>query len=99
LARSKTTILVDDRVLMQIRNLATWKHGTSRMMSTEIEDALRAFSPLETIMALAARLNLKVDKYPSLDEVSRSRPRLATSAGKTVRKMRDERSRHLLGHK
>jgi len=98
LARTKTTILVDDRVLEQIRNLATSKHGTSRMMSAEIEEALRAFSPLETIKALAARLDVKVDKYPSLDEVSRSRPRLATSAGKTVRKMRDERSRRLLGH-
>jgi len=98
LAKTKTTILVDDRILDQIRNLATSKHGTSRMMSAEIEDALRAFSPLETIMALAARLNLKIDRYPSLDEVSRSRPRIATSAGKTVRKMRDERSRRLLGH-
>jgi len=34
-----------------------------------------------------------------LDEVSRRRPRLATSAGKTVRKMRDERSRRLPGYK
>jgi len=98
LARTKTTILVDDRVLEQIRSLAASKHGTSRMMSAEIEDALRAFSPLETIMALAAKLNLKVDRYPSLDEVTRSRPKLPTSAGKTVRKMRDERPKRLLGH-
>ena len=42
--------------------------------------------------------DLQVNRYPSLDEVSRSRPRLATSAGKTVRKMREERSRRLLGH-
>jgi len=51
---------------------------------------------LERLLEEAKRL--KVDRYPSLDEVSQTRPRLATSAGKTVRKMRDERSRRLLGH-
>jgi len=34
-----------------------------------------------------------------LDEVSRRRQKLAMSAGKTVRKMRDERSKRLLGYK
>jgi hypothetical protein len=64
LTRTKTTIVVDDRLLKQFRDLASSKHGTSRMLSSELEEALRAFSPLEVIKSLAARLDVKIDRYP-----------------------------------
>lgn len=98
MTRTKTTIVVDDQLLKQFRDLASSKHGTSRMLSSELEEALRAFSPLEVIKSLAARLDVKIDRYPSLDEVSRNRPRVAASAGKILRQMRDERAQRVLGH-
>jgi hypothetical protein len=98
LTKVKTTILVDDQLLKQFRELAVSKYGTSRMLSSEFEEALRAFSALEVIKSLAVRLGVKIDQYPSLDEVSRNRPRVAASAGKGVRGTRDKRAQRLLGH-
>lgn len=68
------------------------------MLSSELEEALRAFSPLEVIKSLAARLDVKIDRYPSLDEVSRNRPSVAAAAGNILRQMRDERAQRVLGH-
>lgn len=98
LTKTKTTIVIDDKLLEDFRRLAASKYGTARMMSSEIEEALRAFSPLETIKGLATKLGLKINRYPSVSEVSRKRPRVAASSGKVVRKMRDERAQRLLGH-
>jgi len=98
LTKAKTTILVDDQLLKQFREMAASKYGTSRMLSSQFEEALRAFSALEVIKSLASRLGVKIDRYPSLDEVSRNRPRVAASAGKIVREMRDERAQRLLRH-
>ena len=98
MTKVKTTILVDDQLLKHFRDLAVSKYGTSRMLSSEFEEALRAFSALEVIKSLVGRLGVKIDQYPSLDEVSRNRPRVAASAGKVVREIRDERAQRPLGH-
>lgn len=98
MTKVKTTILVDDQLLKHFRDLAVSKYGTSRMLSSEFEEALRAFSGLEVIRSLAARLGVKIDQFPSLDEISRNRPRVAASAGKVVREIRDERAQRPLGH-
>lgn len=98
MSKTKTTVMLDDQLLKQFRDLAASKHASSRMLSSEIEEALRAFSPLEVIRSLTARLDIRIDPYPSLDEISRNRPQVASSAGKVVREMRDERTERLLGH-
>jgi hypothetical protein len=98
LTKTKTTIVIDGQLVKQFRDLASSRHGTSRTLNSELEEALRAFSPLEVIKSLAARLDVKIDRYPSLDEVSRNRPRVAASTGKILRQMRDERAQRLLGH-
>ena len=91
MTKTKTTILLDERLLEQFRTLTTAKHASSRMLRSEFEEAIRAFSPLEIIRSLADKLRLKIDQYPSLDKVARTRPRVRLSAGKVVREMRDER--------
>lgn len=98
MSKTKTTVMLNDQLLKQFRDLAASKHGSSRMLSSEMEEALRAFSPLEVIRSLTTRLNIKIDQYPSLDEISRNRPQVASSAGKAVREMRDDRAERLLGH-
>lgn len=98
MAKVKTTVLLDEHLLKQFRDLVASKYGTSRMLSSEFEEALKAFSPLEVIRSLAARLHVTIEQYPSLDEVSRNRPRVNVSAGNVLREMRDERARRLLGH-
>jgi len=77
------------------------KHGTPRALSLEFEEAIKAFSPPEILSGLAERLGLKIEKYPSLDEIAQRRPRAGTkfSAAKVVREMRDEREQRVLGHK
>jgi len=93
--KTKTTILIDDDLLEQFRGLAASKPGGLRMLNSEFEEALRAFSPLEVIRSSAARLGLRIDRYPSLEEVTRSRPRVSVSAGRVLREMRDERAQRL----
>ena len=95
----KTTILIDKHLLDQFKRLASAKHGTSRTLSAEFEKALRASSPSEILTAAATRLNLAIDRYPSLDEIIQKRPRVDVSAGTTVREMRDGRGQRVLGHK
>lgn len=96
MTKVKTTILVDDQLLKHFRDLAVSKYGTSRMLSSEFEEALRAFSGLEVIRSLAARLGVKIDQFPSLDEISRNRPRVAASAARLLRETRDERAERLI---
>ncbi len=98
-AKTKTTIVVDSRLLDEFKRLTSLKNGTSRTLSLEFEEAIRAFSPPEILLALAERLNLKITKYPSLDEIARNRPRVNVSSGEVVREMRDERDHSLPGHK
>ena len=95
LAKTKTTVQIDSRLLEQFRTLAAAKHGGSRALSSELEEAIRAFSPEEVIRSLASRLGLKIDRYPSLDEVARDRPRVKASAAETVRELRDRRAKGL----
>ena len=94
----KTTVLIDKDLLDQFKKLASVKHGTSKALSSEFEEALRAFSPLEIMSSLIATLNLKIGQYPSLEEVAKNRPRVKISAGRIVREMRDEREQRILGH-
>jgi len=99
MAKAKTTILIDKDLLDQFKRLASLKHGTTRSLSSEIEEALRAFSPFEILSSAAKRLGQRIDHYPSLREVAKNRPRVKISAATVVREMRDERERHLFGHK
>jgi len=101
MARTKTTVLVDRHLLDQFRRLSSVKHGTPRALSLEFEEAIRAFSPPEILSRLAERLGLKIEKYPSLDEIAQRRPRAGAkfSAARVVREMRDGREQRVLGHK
>jgi len=99
MAKTKTTILIEKDILDQFKRLVSLKHGATRNLSLEIEEALRAFSPFEILSSAAARLSQKIDHYPSLKEVVKNRPRVDISAGTIVREMRDERARNVLGHK
>lgn len=51
--RTKTTILIDERLLDQFRALVVSKHGSLRMLSLEFEEAVRAFLPTEVLRTLA----------------------------------------------
>jgi len=95
----KTTILVGKDLLEEFKRLTSLRRGTSRVLSAEFEEALKAFSPTEIISSLALRLNLKIDAYPSLGEIAQSRPNVGASAGAAVREMRDGRKLRLLRHK
>ena len=86
---------LDSRLLEQFRALAAAKHGGSRALSSELEEAIRAFSPQEIIRSLASSLGLKIDRYPSLEEVARDRPSVSASAADTVRELRDHRAESL----
>jgi len=92
LVKVKTTVQVDSRLLEQFRALAAAKHGGTRALSSELEEAIRAFSPQEVIRSLAANLNLKVNRYPSLEDVARDRPSVNVSAAETLRELRDHRA-------
>ncbi|HXX73425.1 MAG TPA: hypothetical protein VEI80_06985 [Candidatus Acidoferrales bacterium] len=95
--RVKTTVVVDEELLRRFKEFAA-KNGPSRGFSAELEDAIRAFSPLEIMRSAATELGFNIARYPSLDEVSRMRPRVRASAGETVRELRYERPKHLHGH-
>jgi hypothetical protein len=85
-------VQVDSRLLEQFRTLAAAKHGSSHALSAELEEAIRAFSPQEVIRSLASNLGLKIDHYPSLEEVVRHRPTVNASAAETLRGLREHRA-------
>ena len=97
--KTKTTIVVDKQLLDQFKRLTSLKRGTSRTLSAELEEAIKAFSPPETLSSLAAKLNLKIDRFPSLNEIVQNRPKVGVSAGTIIRGMRDERKHSLSRYK
>lgn len=97
--KTKTTIVVDKQLLDQFKRLTSAKHGSPRTLSSELEEAIRAFSPPEILSSLAAKLNLKIDRFPSLDEIVQIRPKVNISAGRIIREMRDEREHSLSRYK
>jgi len=62
MAKTKTKILGQD-LLDQFRRFASLKHRTTRNLSSEIEEGLRAFSPFEILSSSAEKLNQKIDHY------------------------------------
>lgn len=96
LAKVKTTVVLDKRLLEAFKNRSNARRGKARSLSLELEEAIRAYSPSEAITLLASKLGISISRYPSVDEVARNRPKVqGVSAGEIVRRMRDERGNRL----
>ncbi len=91
----KTTITIDEEVWNQLKRTISSKYRNLRKLSTAVEEAIKTFNTSEVLNEFSALLNINTSTYPSNKEVKERRPKLETSAGKTIREMRDEREAHI----
>ena len=94
----KTTINIDEETWNRLKRAVSSRQGSLRNLSGVVEEAIRAFDTEELINAFMETAGFERGRYPSLREVEEGRPRLETSAGETVRAMRDERDERVSGH-
>ncbi len=93
----KSTLLVDEDLWNEFKRLVVAKHGSMRMVSAEVEEAISGFTTTRLLNQLARMVGLKVEKYPSSDEVKRLRKRVEASSADVLRAMRDEREKAVSG--
>jgi hypothetical protein len=95
----KTTINIDEETWNRFKKAVSSRQGSLRNLSGAVEEAIKAFDTEELMNAFMGAMGIEAGRYPSLNEVEEGRPRPGTSAGETVRAMRDERDARLSGHK
>jgi len=91
----KTTILVDEKTWNEFRRSVSRRYGSPRMASQAVEEAIRSFNSFELLKRFSEAAGLITSTYPSVKEIQERRPKLGTSAGEEVRRMRDERQARL----
>ncbi|MFB0557576.1 MAG: hypothetical protein ACETVY_00530 [Candidatus Bathyarchaeia archaeon] len=95
---TKTTINIDEETWNRFKKTVSSRQGSLRNLSGAVEEAIKAFDTEELIKAFMEAMGIESGGLPSLREVEEGRPRLDTSAGETVRAMRDERNARVSGH-
>ena len=93
----KTTINVDNETLQEFKKIISSRYGTSRKLSTAIEEAMRSYNASWIINTYAEKTGITLGTYPSSREIKNNRPTTTQSAGEEVRAMRNEKasvSRH-----
>ena len=95
----KATIDIDEETWNRFKNTVSSRQCSARNLSGAVEEALRSFDTEGLILAFMEAMGIEAGSRPSLREVERSRPRLRTSAGETVRTMRGDRGSCMPGNK
>lgn len=93
----KTTIVVDEKVWNEFKRIVSSRYGGLRKLSSTVEEAIRSFNAVDLLNSFSRSIGLDTSAYPSTKEVKSRRPKLATSAGRVVREMRDERQGRVSG--
>ncbi|MEM2843070.1 MAG: hypothetical protein QXZ53_04245 [Candidatus Bathyarchaeia archaeon] len=91
----KTTIIIDEETWSEFKKIVSLRYGNLRMISHAIEEAIKCFNVVEVLKGFSNAMGLAINEYPSSNEVKEKRPKLNSSAGKEVRRMRDERQNRL----
>jgi len=95
----KTTIVIDEETWNEFKRSVSSMYGSPRMTSQAVEEAIKCFNSVELLKRFSNAIGLFASGYPSVREVQERRPKLETSAGEEVRRMRDERHARLSGLK
>lgn len=94
----KTTVNIDEETWNRFKKTVSSRYGSIRNLSGAVEEAIKCFNTDELLSRFIETAGIDAGTYPSLKEVKESRPKLETSAGETVRAMRDERVARISGH-
>ena len=86
----KTTIVVDEKTWKEFKKMVSLRYGSSRFTSPAVEEAIKCFNITELLKKFLDAVGCSLAAYPSLKEVEERRPKLGTSAGEEIRRMRDE---------
>jgi len=94
----KTTINIDEETWIRFKRAVSSSQGSLRNLSGAVEEAIKALDAEYLIQTFAEKAGIEEGGYPSLKEVTESRPRPGTSAGETIREMREERDARISGY-
>ena len=91
----KTTLVIDEETWNEFKRSVSSRYGSLKKVSFAVEEALRSFNTIELLEDFSKSKGFVINTYPSLREVEERRPKLKTSAGEEVRRLRDERQARL----
>jgi hypothetical protein len=91
----KTTIVIDEEAWKEFKRSVSSIYGSLRMTSFAVEEAIKCFNAVDLLKDFSNAMALNASGYPSVREVEERRPKLRTSAGEELRRMRDERQTRL----
>ena len=94
----KTTINIDEETWNRFKKTVSSSHGSIRNLSGAVEEAIKCFNTNELLNNFIEAAGIEAGPYPSLKEVKERRPKPGTSAGETIRTMRDDRDARISGH-
>jgi len=93
----KITINVDEETWGNFKRAFSSSQGSLRSLSKAVEEAIRCFDTGGMLMSFMAAMGME-EGFPAPEEVEGGRPRPGTSAGETVRAMRNERACRIHGY-
>ena len=88
----KTTVNIDEETLKEFKNMVTSRFGSSRKLSQAIEDSMKNYNTVSTLLEYSKREKILIGSIPSSKEIMDRRPVVDGSAGDELRAMRDERA-------
>ena len=95
----KTTIVIDEDTWTEFKKVVTSRYGGLRKLSFAVEEAIKCLNAVELLRSFSSSVRLDTTIHPSSIEIKSRRPKLNTSSGEAVRKMRDEREARISGFK
>jgi len=95
----KTTVVIDEETWNEFKRSVSSRYGSLRMASLAVEEALKCFNAIKLLKKFSEAIGFVTSVYQSVREVEERRPKMGTSAGEEVRRLRDERQDRLSGLK
>lgn len=88
----KVSIYIDEEIWRKFKKVIVQRTGDTRSLSKEVQSLIEERIVEKALLDAFEGLDLKLQKLPSFGDIKPAVPRIATSSGRMVREMRDERA-------
>ncbi len=93
----KVSVYIDEELWERFKKMVVHKTGDTRSLSREVQMLVEESIVDKGLLNAFKKLGLNWEKLPSFSDIEAVTPVKSSSAGKTVRKMRDERAESISG--
>ncbi len=88
----KVSVYIDGEIWQRFKKMIVQRTGDTRSLSKEVQSLIEETIVEKTLLDSFKKLDLKLEKLPSFDDINLVVTTNPTSSGRMVREMRDERA-------